>query len=106
MPTEPTVVVRPPQPYVGVKTTIAMNEIGTFADRVFPELFGWLGQRGIAPAGAPFFRYHRFADGQLEMEAGVPVGAPAAGDGRVEAGTLPAGRYASLVHTGSYDQLP
>src|SRR5947209_4907936 len=98
---EPTIVERTAQPYVGIKTTIAMDEIGAFADTAFSELFGWLGQRGIAPAGAPFFRYRRFdADGELDMEAGIPVAAAVAADGRVHADTLPAGRYASLVHTG------
>jgi effector-binding domain-containing protein len=39
------------------------------------------------------------------MEAGVPTAAPVAGDGEVIAGTLPAGRYATVTHIGPFDQL-
>jgi effector-binding domain-containing protein len=42
---------------------------------------------------------------ELEIELAVPVGAPAAGSGRVRAGVLPEGRYAVLRHTGPYDGL-
>lgn len=37
---------------------------------------------------------------ELEVEVGVPVPRPVEGDGRVLAGTLPAGSYATLVHAG------
>jgi hypothetical protein len=36
----------------------------------------------------------------MDVELGVPVASPLSGDGRVSAGVLPAGRYASLVYTG------
>jgi catechol 2,3-dioxygenase-like lactoylglutathione lyase family enzyme len=42
---------------------------------------------------------------QLEIAFGVPTADAVAGDARVHAGRLPAGRYASLVHRGHYDGL-
>src|SRR5262249_59166819 len=42
---------------------------------------------------------------QLEIEFGVPTNKPVAGDERVHPAILPAGRYASLVHWGPYEQL-
>jgi hypothetical protein len=44
-------------------------------------------------------------DRQLEVEAGFPVAAPVTGDGQVLAAVLPAGRYATLWHTGHPDEL-
>jgi effector-binding domain-containing protein len=68
---------------------------------LLPEVFGWLGQRGSTPAGAPFWKYNLIdMERQLEVEVGVPVGGPMTGDDRVLAGVLPAGKYATLRHVG------
>ena len=70
------------------------------------EVFAWLGARGAAPAGAPFWKYNVIdMAGKLEIEAGVPVAAAVAGDDRVVAGVLPAGRYATLTHVGHPSEL-
>jgi hypothetical protein len=39
--------------------------------------------------------------GMMDIEVGIPVEGAAHGDGRVKAARLPAGRYASLVYSGS-----
>jgi effector-binding domain-containing protein len=105
MPTAPRIVERAEQPYVAVSGRVTMQTIGAIADRL-PEVFAWLGARGLEPAGAPFFKYDLIdMERQLEVEAGVPVASVAAGDGEVVAGVLPAGRYASLTHVGHPDEL-
>jgi effector-binding domain-containing protein len=82
-----------------------MATIGSVADRI-PELFGWLGTHGVAPAGAPFFRYHVIdMDERLQVEVGIPVASAVEDDGDVHAGTLPAGRFAVMTHTGAPDTL-
>lgn len=45
----PTVVTRQAQPYVGIRCDVTMDTIHEAADRM-PEVFGWLAERGIAPA--------------------------------------------------------
>jgi effector-binding domain-containing protein len=78
-----------------------MATVGSVADRI-PEIFGWLGARGIAPAGPPFFRYHVIdMSRQLLVEAGVPVASAVDDDGDVRSGTLPGGRFAVMTHTGA-----
>jgi effector-binding domain-containing protein len=42
---------------------------------------------------------------QLEVENGVPVAAPAGGEGEVISGVLPAGRYATVTHVGHPSEL-
>ncbi len=99
------IVDRPAQPYVAVRRTITMQTFAEIADRL-PGLFGWLAERGVAPAGPPFFRYLVIdMERELDVEAGVPGAAPVDGDGEVLAGELPAGRYATTTHTGHPDQL-
>jgi effector-binding domain-containing protein len=96
----PEVTERPEQPYVAIKAQVTMQTISAIADRI-AEVFGWLGARGVAPAGAPFLKYNVIDMArQLEIEAGVPVAAPVDGDGAVFSAMLPAGRYATLIHVG------
>jgi effector-binding domain-containing protein len=103
----PEITHRAKQPYVGISAWVTMATVGSVADR-FPEIFGWLGARGIAPAGPPFFRYHVIdMTRQLLVEAGVPVVSAIddAGDIDIRAGILPAGRFAVMTHTGAPDTL-
>jgi effector-binding domain-containing protein len=105
MEAEPEITQRADQPYAGISMWVPMAAVGSVADRI-PEIFGWLGARGIAPTGPPFFRYHVIdMERQLQVEAGVPVETPVEGEGEVRAGTLPAGRFAVMTHTGAPDML-
>jgi len=104
--TSPKVVDRSEQPYVAVKSVVTMKEIGAAAGKFLGEVFGWVGGHGLTPAGAPFFKYNVVdMEHGLEIEFGVPTATLVAGDDRVVASTLPAGRYASLVYRGPYEQL-
>ena len=106
MNSEPKIDERAEQPYMGIRTVTPWQQLPTLIPRFIGEVFGFLGQQGIEPRGAPFIRYHVIdMDGELDIEVGVPIARSAAGDRRVQAGSLPAGRYTSLIHTGPYDQL-
>lgn len=105
MGSEPDVTQRAAQPYAGISAWVTMANVGSVADRI-PELFGWLGARGVAPAGPPFFRYHVIdMERELQVEAGIPVASAVEDDGDVRAGILPAGRFAVMTHTGAPDTL-
>ena len=102
---EPTVVELDARAYVAIGASLPMSELGTVAHRI-PELFAWLGERGIDAAGPPFFRYAVIdMAGLLTVEAGVPVARPVPGEGAVVAGVLPAGRFATVTHVGAPDTL-
>ncbi len=105
MSTEPMTVERAEQPYVAIRGLVTQQTIPSIADRL-PEVFGWLGARGVEPAGAPFLKYNLIdMERRLEIEAGVPVAAVVEGDGQVLSGVLPAGRYATVTHVGHFDKL-
>ncbi|MBA3777775.1 MAG: GyrI-like domain-containing protein [Chloroflexi bacterium] len=100
------VVERGEQPYVAIRSSVAMGGIGNAIERSYPQVCGWLEARGLPPAGAPFTRYNLIdMERGLEIEVGVPVASEIPGDETVVAGILPAGRYASLTHVGDYDGL-
>ena len=101
--TEPQIEQRPAQPYLGIAGRIT-DGVPAFVDKAFPELFRWLADHGVEPSGPPFIRFRELdPDGEpLEIEAAAPVEGNAEGDERVSAGTLPAGRYLTLLHRGPY----
>jgi effector-binding domain-containing protein len=102
---------RQAQGYVGIRLRAnGEAEFRSAVDAAFPELFAWLGDRGVTPAGAPMIRYYALdGDGfPTDFEIGAPVAQRAEGDGRVEPSELPEGEYAVLVHVGPYthDEVP
>jgi effector-binding domain-containing protein len=103
---EPKVEVRAEQPYVAIPIKVTLKEWSR-ANALLGEVIEWLGQNGVALAGPPFFRYWKIGnmDDEFDLEVGIPVGSPVSGDGRVIAGSIPGGSYATLVHTEHPDRL-
>lgn len=102
----PCLEIRPEQPYVGARISVKMADISKVIPPLLDSVFEWLGKQGIEPHAAPFFRYIVVdMENELEMEVGIPVETPLQGEGPIQAGVLPAGRYATLHHTGPYEQL-
>jgi effector-binding domain-containing protein len=94
------------QPYVSISAHAGLRAWGE-VNALVPEVFGWLAERDIPPAGALFYRYHVIGDldAPFHVEVGVPVASRVEGDGRVVAGAKPAGRYAVRVHRGHPDSI-
>jgi hypothetical protein len=102
---EPKIEERPQQPYAGIAADVDNEaEFRQAVDRSVPELFGWLGRRGITPDGPPFIRYLEVSgDGQpLRFEFCAPTAEAPPAEGPVRAGTLPAGSYLTYLHVGPY----
>ncbi|MGB0119834.1 MAG: GyrI-like domain-containing protein [Solirubrobacterales bacterium] len=100
----PTLENLPSQPYVAVRAEVNPETFRDVVDSSFGRPFAWLGERGIAPGGAPFIRYMALDDGGQPslIEMGVPVAEPVEpGDGLV-AGEVPAGRYVTYTHVGPF----
>jgi effector-binding domain-containing protein len=65
------------------------------------EVIAWLGTQGIEPDGAPYIRYYAIdMDAKLDIEVGWQVASALEGNGHIQGGVLPAGRYATLIYTG------
>lgn len=103
----PKIDLRPEQPYVGIRVQTPMRGLSTVLSKLFKEINKWVEQHGIEPSGVPFNRFHVIdMDADMDVEVGVPVTAETAAkvpldEKRVKAGVLPAGRYASLIYSGS-----
>lgn len=103
---EPVVGMRAERPYVSIPIEVTLKEWEK-VDALVEELFTWLGKKGVQPNGAPFFRYLVIGDAKckFQLEIGVPIVSPMFGDDRVITGTIPAGKYATLVHIGHPDSI-
>jgi len=100
---------------VAVRVQLPMSEADMAAlfGRYLPLVGRYLAAAGVAPAGAPFGRYHRWGDDLADVEIGIPVAEPPAGSppladvapGQPGTSTLPGGLVGVAVHIGPYDRL-
>jgi hypothetical protein len=94
----PSVVVKPDRHCAGIRVVTPFRGMFAVRDELMAELYSWLDKRGV-DFGDTFFRLHVVdMAGSMDVEVGVVTDEPVAGDGRVRAGVLPAGRYAALTY--------
>jgi effector-binding domain-containing protein len=111
MAVEPTVVERKEQPYVSIRSSVPMRQLGELLPPLTSEVFAWLTTHGIAPAGPVLWKYNVIdMAGEIEVEVAVPVEKVPSGelrdkDDRIIVGVLPGGRYAFATHVGHPDSL-
>jgi len=79
--------------------------IAAFLGRAFSEVMAVLNRHGARAAGPPFARYQPTGDQGFDIEAGFPVDRTPVVDGQVEAGVLPGGPAARVLHVGAYSEI-
>lgn len=103
--TEPRIVDRAAQPYLFIVRRTPLSGLADLP-AVHGRVFARLAELGEAPAGPPFWKYNEIdMPAELEVEVGVPTATELPGDGEIGSGVLPAGRYATIGHTGHPDEL-
>lgn len=93
------------------KSTLSIHCQATPAD--IPQAIGqsiftvmqYAKELGVRPSGAPFAAYHGMAGQYMEMEIGWPFTQSLPGNARIQSGEIPAGRAATCIHIGPYEQL-
>jgi hypothetical protein len=86
----PVVAERPAQPYVAIREQVTMQTMDAILLPLEPQVFEWLRERDVPPAGPPFWKFNVIdMDRLLEVEVGAPVTAPVEGDDRILAGCSP-----------------
>jgi GyrI-like small molecule binding domain len=100
---EPQIQERAAQPYLAIVCEVT-DGVPAAVDPAFPELYGWLAEHDVVPAGPPFIRTLEInpAGEPLTLEVAAPVANAAAAHDRVHSGVLPAGRYVTFEHVGPY----
>jgi effector-binding domain-containing protein len=105
MSTTPQITERTAQPYVAIGAEVTMEQLPGLADQL-GEVFSWLAERGLAPAGPPFSGTTSSTwNGSSTSKPACQCRQQSRVGKSVTAGVLPAGRYATTVHVGPYDGL-
>lgn len=91
------------QPALVKRAKLPAEEIGHWLPEAYTELFCHLDKLGVSPAGPPFARYD--INGQIAVEAGVPVAEQVAPAGELSMAALPAGPVATTLHIGRYEDI-
>jgi effector-binding domain-containing protein len=94
-----------PQPVLSIRATVQIVDLAQAQDDCLLALSSYLQQCGAQLAGPPFVRYHTFTQTETDLELGIPVVAPIAGEGRIAAGELSGGPAISTWHIGPHDTL-
>jgi AraC family transcriptional regulator len=94
-----------PQPILFVRMRAARHELSTAIGQGLGKAYPLALSSGAAVVGRPFTRYLSTGPGLFNIEVGMPVSGAPAGQGDVEAGSLPGGAVAVATHAGSYEQL-
>jgi effector-binding domain-containing protein len=88
---------RPEVATLGIRETVPFRTMLANRDRMLAELIQWLAEHNVEPAGPFFLRLHVVnMEGLMQVEVGVA--SDHAGDGRVQARSLPEGDFAVLAY--------
>ncbi|HTE43305.1 MAG TPA: AraC family transcriptional regulator, partial [Steroidobacteraceae bacterium] len=94
------------QPILFIRRRIAPSELKETLGECFGMLFGHGAKSGLPIAGWPLCRYVKTGMGLWTIEPGMPLAAPAASEGEMQAGSLYSGPVALGIHAGPYENLP
>lgn len=95
----------PDQPTLGMRSILSVEKLPEFFVKAYGGIMAYLGELGEYPSGMPYAAYFNLDMDALDMEAGFPVSKEFEGRGEIIPGIIPAGKYASTLHTGSYDSV-
>lgn len=105
MVTDPKIDSRKEQPYASIRTKVSMAELGSgIIPQLHGEVMGWLKAQGASPAGVPLIIYRAInMNDKLDLEMAWPTASVLKGNERITTGSLPAGKYGSVLYTGPYE---
>jgi effector-binding domain-containing protein len=92
-------------PSVVWKTRCSVETLPGVLGEAFEKVMSYLSRISKAPVGPPYVAYFNEDMQDLEIEIGFPVAEILEGDGQVVASEIPAGKFASTVHTGPYQEI-
>ncbi len=99
---------RPAQPYLALAALCRRDELGARVPALVDELLAWSERNRVTPNAPQVVRYRvvDYNTGNVNIEVGFPAETDKRPvDPRILWREIPAGRYVTVVHAGSYDSL-
>lgn len=83
---------------------LAPSDVTSTSLRMFQALNRYATEQGVRGTG--YIRWHKYSSAAVDMEEGLILPAErSAGQGTIQAGSLPGGRVITLTHLGGYERL-
>ena len=96
------IVKKPESAYLGIRFQTPFEGMFALAAKELKELRKWARANSVSEAWPYFLRYyHCDMKSIMEVEVGLMTDVRLVGAGRIQPGSLPKGRYASLIYRGN-----
>jgi effector-binding domain-containing protein len=105
---DPELTERPEQPYAAIRKHIEREQLADVVPQTLTDIRELLSTAKVQPSGPPLIRYLvvDYNTGSIEVDIGLPIPSADLPEHRsVLPGTLPAGTYLSVLHSGDYSGL-
>lgn len=89
-----------------VRRRAKLSELAQVVPEACGEVWEFVRSAHLSQPGRNLALYLLCVDDEVDLECGVEVSQPFAGDGRVFCSSTPAGMAATAVHMGPYEGLP
>jgi len=93
------------QPTFSIRTRTAVSQLPQILGESYGKIIQYLVSLGEQPGGAPYVAYFNMDMQDLDIEIGFPTGSKLPGEGIIQSGEMPSGKYSSCLHTGPYSEL-
>src|SRR6187551_1513588 len=93
------IVEKPERSYLGIRFDTPFGGMFALVTKVLKELRKWSKENSLADEGPYFVRYyHCDMTSIMDVEVGLMTNSELVGQGRIKPGSLPKGKYATLVY--------
>lgn len=99
------IVEQPAQITLVVRTRTAVSNLPQVLGEAYHGILNYLAETDGKCIGAPFVAYHNMNMDDLDIEIGFPVSKTLPGKGNIQAGEIPAGKQATCLYVGPYNQV-
>ncbi len=93
------------QPVLSVRIRTAVGNLPQEFGRIYGAILQYLGEIGETTEGPAFGAYYNMDMEDLDVEIGFIMPKAIQGNGDVQAGSIPAGKQASCMYKGAYDDM-
>lgn len=93
------------QPTLSVRTRASVQDLPQLLGETYAAIGQLMKKLGVEPCGMPYTAYYNQDMQDLEVEIGFPINQNFSGEGVIQSGEMPAGKYASVLHRGPYSEL-
>ena len=97
---------QPAQPTLSIRTRTVVENLPQAIGKAFGDVAQYImGELREQFAGPPFTAYYNMDMQDLDVEMGFPVQKKLSGKGDIQSSEIPAGKMATLLYTGPYNEI-